>query len=340
MERRNEPSPILDPAENDAEAKKRLRKEKIKALADLSDESIRHLPMSDVNATISNGTHLIFYGANYCPYTQKYTPLWLEFQKLYDQTPIWQSQFTIHKVQCAEDENFCVDMGVDGYPTVFMFRNGVLMEEMDTDDMSASVHSFIEREAIKPTVAAEQSKSSDAPSDIHTAITASASPPMTSNKLDETLELSFTVMKPEESAIILHPNTSDSPKDFLILYSIFATLLVAGVGLLFFRYIQNRRAAYRRVRPKWITNPGNGSTSISARIRKRDTFNSSKEWGRVITFYCSPRVYFFGISSLRREIVCRQTLEILSHPIMCTTRSTPPYCAVVSVQTIRAPDFV
>ncbi|KAJ3408946.1 hypothetical protein CcCBS67573_g03609 [Chytriomyces confervae] len=249
MERRNPPSPSLDPAENDAEAKKRLRKEKIKALADLSDESIRHLPMSDVNATISNGTHLIFYGANYCPYTQKYTPLWLEFQQLYDRTPTWQSQFTIHKVQCAEDENFCVDMGVDGYPTVLMFRNGVLVEEMDTDDMSGSVQSFIEREPTKPTLTAEQSKSSDSPSDIHTTITASsASPPISSNKLDETLKLSFTVMKSEESAIILHPNTSDSPKDFLLLYSIFATLLVAGVGLLFFRYVQNRRAAYRRVR--------------------------------------------------------------------------------------------
>ncbi|KAJ3265289.1 hypothetical protein HDU77_005734 [Chytriomyces hyalinus] len=274
MERRNPPSPSLDPAENDAEAKKRLRKEKIKALADLSDESIRHLPMPDVNATISNGTHLIFYGANYCPYTQKYTPLWLEFQQLYDRTPTWQSQFTIHKVQCAEDENFCVDMGVDGYPTVLMFRNGVLVEEMDTDDMSGSVQSFIEREATKPTLTAEQSKSSgkcfysaivvpllfhllhaltrtssDSPSDIHTTITASSSsPPISSNKLDETLELSFTVMKSEESAIILHPNTSDSPKDFLLLYSIFATLLVAGVGLLFFRYVQNRRAAYRRVR--------------------------------------------------------------------------------------------
>ncbi|KAJ3237863.1 hypothetical protein HDU81_008772 [Chytriomyces hyalinus] len=247
--------------ENDAELKKQLRKQKIKALADLSDETIRHLSMSDVHATISNGTHLIFYGANYCPYTQKYTPLWLEFQKLYDLTPIWQSHFTIYKVQCAEDENFCVDMGVDGYPTVLMFRNGVLMEEMDTDDMSGSVQSFIEREAIKPILTSEQLKvsvsvtHSDSTSDIHTTTTTttSASPtitesasPVISNKLEGSLELSFTIKQSQEPAIILHPNASGSPKDFLLLYSVFATLLVVGVGLLFFRYMQNRRAAFRR----------------------------------------------------------------------------------------------
>ncbi|KAJ3017180.1 UNVERIFIED_CONTAM: hypothetical protein HDU68_011811 [Siphonaria sp. JEL0065] len=124
---------------------KRLKKKMIKDAADKADLSITQLETTAVKAKTAQGTHLLFYGATYCPFTQKFTPKWLEFQNLYDSKPEWNALFSIYKVQCAPDEEFCVGEGVDGYPTLFFYSDGVRLEEVDTDFLVPSVEAFVDR---------------------------------------------------------------------------------------------------------------------------------------------------------------------------------------------------
>ncbi|KAI8616681.1 hypothetical protein BC830DRAFT_177314 [Chytriomyces sp. MP71] len=125
------------------EARKRKRKEKLKAAADEADAMIRHLNPVKVGETLRNGTFALFFGASYCPLTQRYTPKWLDFQHLYDVTLAWHVHFTIYKIQCADDEQFCVDMGVDGYPTILLWRDGRLLAEWDTDEVVRDAVAFV-----------------------------------------------------------------------------------------------------------------------------------------------------------------------------------------------------
>ncbi|KAI9328089.1 hypothetical protein BDR26DRAFT_1012490 [Obelidium mucronatum] len=122
---------------------KKLKKQKAKETADEADLSIRQLHTTKVISTTAQGRHVLFYGANYCPFTQRFTPQWLEFQELYDSKSDWKSLFTIYKVQCAEDENFCIDQGVDGYPTLFPYSDGLRLDEIDTDYLVESVDALV-----------------------------------------------------------------------------------------------------------------------------------------------------------------------------------------------------
>ncbi|KAJ3203153.1 Thioredoxin domain-containing protein 5 [Entophlyctis luteolus] len=123
----------------------RQRRVVLKEHADLADLTIRQLNKSDVADTIKDGSTLLFFGANYCPYTQKYTPKWLDFQTLYDVTPEWNRRFRMYKIQCADQEEFCVNMGVDGYPTLFVFHNGQLISEIDVDWIKKGVQAELAR---------------------------------------------------------------------------------------------------------------------------------------------------------------------------------------------------
>ncbi|KAI8622514.1 hypothetical protein BC830DRAFT_1088600 [Chytriomyces sp. MP71] len=99
--------------------------------ADEADRHVRQVSHADLADYIKSGYHLITYGAVWCRLTQRFAPKWLEVQDEFDHRG-WTDipGFGIAKVQCAEDEEFCVDtMGThDGYPDIRLYWGGELLE--------------------------------------------------------------------------------------------------------------------------------------------------------------------------------------------------------------------
>ncbi|KAJ3411370.1 Thioredoxin domain-containing protein 5 [Chytridiales sp. JEL 0842] len=120
-------------------AQKALRKQ----LSDQADLEIQHTPLPTLRSTLSTGTHLIFFGAHWCPYTQTFTPKWLQLQTYFsNQTHL----LRMSKVECSVDEDGCMEgWGVDGYPTVFLFVEGEKKEEMDVHEVEGGIEWIQER---------------------------------------------------------------------------------------------------------------------------------------------------------------------------------------------------
>jgi len=59
------------------------------------------------------------YGANWCKYTQKLTPKWLELQNRI-RNEGYSKDINIAKVECTKDKDFCTSQGVDGFPTIYV----------------------------------------------------------------------------------------------------------------------------------------------------------------------------------------------------------------------------
>ncbi|KAJ3082075.1 hypothetical protein HK100_009764, partial [Physocladia obscura] len=146
-------------------------KQAIKAAATAADTRIRTLTPAEAESAISataaspRTAIAVFYGATYCPITQRFTPQWLDFQSALDAAKIRANsqnadddkdaaaaggggggsvELDVFKVQCALDEDFCVSRaGVDGYPTVFLYHAGKRVAEIDTDFLENEIEAHI-----------------------------------------------------------------------------------------------------------------------------------------------------------------------------------------------------
>ncbi|KAJ3321516.1 Thioredoxin domain-containing protein 5 [Blyttiomyces sp. JEL0837] len=113
--------------------------------ADAADRSIRHVDHADVESFVANGVHLLFFGAVWCRFTQRFTPKWLEIQEEFDRRG-WNQipNFKIAKVECSNDELFCTKKHhVSGYPTLNLYIHGHLVNEYKGQDEKDEILHFL-----------------------------------------------------------------------------------------------------------------------------------------------------------------------------------------------------
>ncbi|KAJ3410996.1 Protein disulfide-isomerase A3 [Chytridiales sp. JEL 0842] len=126
-------SPKLSPAE-----KKLLRD-----TANEADKSIWHVSHSDLPQYLKGEGKvvLVFFGAVWCKFTQRFTPQWLQIQQKFEKEG-WDKleNFKIVKLECSIDENY----GVNGYPTLHLFINGELQGEYPGADTYDAVWEYIQ----------------------------------------------------------------------------------------------------------------------------------------------------------------------------------------------------
>ncbi|KAI9337669.1 hypothetical protein DFJ73DRAFT_779742 [Zopfochytrium polystomum] len=109
-------------------------KKELRSRADEADKSIRRLPHHEVPSVIASGVHILFFGAVWCKYTQRFTPKWLAVQQKADANG-WNKAdgFGYYKVECSEDEE-------SGYPTINLYVDGAYYEEyLGADDVDPTL---------------------------------------------------------------------------------------------------------------------------------------------------------------------------------------------------------
>ncbi|RKO89717.1 hypothetical protein BDK51DRAFT_28098 [Blyttiomyces helicus] len=87
-----------------------------KAASEEADKDIFHLPANKIVDWVKKpGTTLLFLGAKWCTFTQKFTPKWLEVQKKVDADPeLKDSGFRMVKFECTLNESQACDIKTDG----------------------------------------------------------------------------------------------------------------------------------------------------------------------------------------------------------------------------------
>jgi thiol-disulfide isomerase/thioredoxin len=124
------------------------REEKLllKERADEADKSIHFLPAASIDQQLmQHKTFILFFGANWCSNTQRFTPKYLEVQQRVEKANLKSKGFGMAKVECSGDmESTCVqEYKVDGYPTVFSYVDGKRKEEYPYADEADELYSYI-----------------------------------------------------------------------------------------------------------------------------------------------------------------------------------------------------
>ncbi|KAI9328092.1 hypothetical protein BDR26DRAFT_1012493 [Obelidium mucronatum] len=227
-----------------------LFEESIKA-----DKEIEKIAKEDAEAFIRNGTHFLFFGASYCPYTAEFNPMWLTIQKTFyakgfNKLP----GFGIGKIQCADIETFCsmARWGtVDGYPTIMMYKDGRFIEEvveneavMGAIETQAKLLGWTESPNLEATTITTRSTTSttSSSSTSSTVYSQTSVSPISVSK-----ETSWT--HPQASPInVIHHSTTSIQMDLSSILPITMILTVLVVSMLCLLFSRRRLDKYTPIR--------------------------------------------------------------------------------------------
>lgn len=97
-------------------------------------QSIRFVPHNDVAAFLSSGgVKLLFFGAEWCKFTQRFDPQYAAAEKnlLSRHRLSEKSFFGMGKVECSVNQTFCMHTHkiTEGYPTTNLYIDGAFVEE-------------------------------------------------------------------------------------------------------------------------------------------------------------------------------------------------------------------
>lgn len=114
------------------------QKAEMRRNAEKADKEINFVNPNRIKDFISSGTSVVLFGANWCIFTQEFTPKWLEVQKNVENLSLDKMGLNFGKVEC-NDPNLhkgvipqcSEDYGIDSFPTVILFKDGKLIEEYE-----------------------------------------------------------------------------------------------------------------------------------------------------------------------------------------------------------------
>jgi len=91
----------------------------------------------------ASGVHLIKFYAPWCGHCKRLAPTWDEL------AAAAKGKFTVAKVDCTTDSATCTENGVNGYPTVKLFKDGKLVQEYEGARTVAAFTEFVQSKAGK-----------------------------------------------------------------------------------------------------------------------------------------------------------------------------------------------
>ncbi|KAJ1984068.1 hypothetical protein H4R33_004514 [Dimargaris cristalligena] len=91
------------------------------------------LTHNNFTAATSHGTWFVKFWVSYCGHCRRLAPIW---QKVAEDTADLKTtqQFHMGQVDCQAEAAFCNQELIDGYPTMFVYRNGVKVEKVEYGD--------------------------------------------------------------------------------------------------------------------------------------------------------------------------------------------------------------
>ncbi|KAJ3219252.1 hypothetical protein HK099_004750 [Clydaea vesicula] len=116
-----------------------------------ADKEIQFIPTNSqaIDEFVEYGLKIIFFGANHCQFTQRFTPKFLETVKILEKENISNSAlyyFDMRKVECSINFEVCEKLKIVGFPTTLIYVNGELKEEYPFEDEIRPFVKYIKKE--------------------------------------------------------------------------------------------------------------------------------------------------------------------------------------------------
>lgn len=92
--------------------------------------------------TVADGVTFVKFYAPWCGHCQKLSPVWDQLAEKIHSVP---NSIKIAKVDCTASENkkLCIEQEVEGYPTLFAYKNGVRQSEYDDSRSLSELVAYI-----------------------------------------------------------------------------------------------------------------------------------------------------------------------------------------------------
>lgn len=94
------------------------------------------------DSDIGSGKTLVLFHLPKCPHCVDFMPEWNKVEEKHKNDP----NVTIKKINGEEHPEKAQEHGVDGFPTVLLFKNGKKVATFDGDRTEAGVEKFLSRE--------------------------------------------------------------------------------------------------------------------------------------------------------------------------------------------------
>ena len=125
-------------------------KELRKSRAQEADLEIEFITPTQLDAQLSSGTHIIFFGAQWCQFTQSFTPEYLDVQSRVKTENLFDGKSVqMKKLDCTNEADYCTKTrGVTGYPSIFVYQGGLKLDEYNSDANADSFYGWV-KEKVK-----------------------------------------------------------------------------------------------------------------------------------------------------------------------------------------------
>jgi thioredoxin domain-containing protein 5 len=114
--------------------------------ADANAEStVALLTVDNFKDTVKSGVTLVKFFAPWCGHCKRLAPVWEELAAKYEGN----DAVTIAKVDCTSDDNknkeLCSEQGVNGFPTLLLFKDGAKVEEFSGKRTTETLQEFVNK---------------------------------------------------------------------------------------------------------------------------------------------------------------------------------------------------
>jgi len=82
------------------------------------------LDSTNFEATVKKGYTFVKFYAPWCGHCKEMAPDWNDLANYYFEKPITGVDLTIAEVDCVDSTSTCIDEGIDGYPTIKLYKDG------------------------------------------------------------------------------------------------------------------------------------------------------------------------------------------------------------------------
>ncbi|KXN70900.1 thioredoxin-like protein [Conidiobolus coronatus NRRL 28638] len=118
------------------------------ALVSLTSADNIELNDKNLSTSIQNGTWFVKYFAEYCKYSKQIAPIWKNVSTELTQ---WSknNDFKFASVNCSKYEELCSKNNIEGYPTLYVYKDAKLIEEYNGERDNEDLKAYVKEEAKK-----------------------------------------------------------------------------------------------------------------------------------------------------------------------------------------------
>ncbi|EPQ31607.1 uncharacterized protein PFL1_00940 [Pseudozyma flocculosa PF-1] len=113
---------------------------------DINNPNLASLTSSNFTSTLSKGMWLVEFYSPYCKHCKKFAPVWQDLAE-YEEHLADSHDFRFTRVNCITQGDLCGEQQIPGFPSIFLWADGVRFEEYEGERDFDAMLAYVEARA-------------------------------------------------------------------------------------------------------------------------------------------------------------------------------------------------